>query len=192
MRNFNRSRGMLLVDMLIAITLLAILLTLAVPSLQETIATNQLSTQINSFVTSVNLARNEAVKRNRTVALCKSANGTSCATSGNWEQGWIVFANTDNDSPAAVDAGETVLQVATALPTSYSLRGNTNAASSLSFRSTGDAQANAQVVLCQNNSLSRSRTVFVSIAGHIYLGQDSNHDKIPEDDNDVNITGCTP
>ncbi|MBS3746302.1 MAG: GspH/FimT family pseudopilin [Wenzhouxiangellaceae bacterium] len=64
----NRSRstcaaGFTLIELMVGIAVLAILLTVAVPSLQKIIRDNRVTAQANELVAMANLARNEAVRR---------------------------------------------------------------------------------------------------------------------------------
>ena len=56
--------GFTLVELLIVIAVLAIGLTIAVPSFQEIIKRNQIAAQNNELIALVHLARNEAIRRN--------------------------------------------------------------------------------------------------------------------------------
>lgn len=85
------ARGFTLVEMMVAIAILAVLAMLAVPSYREASLSSQLSAVANELLASVQLARSEAIKRNRVVRLCTSVNGTTCAGTGDWSQGWIVL-----------------------------------------------------------------------------------------------------
>ncbi len=84
-------KGFTLIELMVTISVLAILLMIAVPSFNEATLGSKLGAHANSLVASAHLARSEAIKRNSAVALCVSTDGTSCA-SGGWEQGWIVRA----------------------------------------------------------------------------------------------------
>jgi type IV fimbrial biogenesis protein FimT len=91
-RNPGASAGFTIVELMITVTLAAILLGIAIPSFRATMARNRVVTQSNEFVGAVNLARSEAITRNTNVTLCRAATAaaTTCATSlGTWSQ-WIV------------------------------------------------------------------------------------------------------
>lgn len=87
-----QASGFTLIEMLVTLTIVAILAGLAAPSLKDAVLGYRLSSYADSLVASAQLARSEAIKRNTVVQLCVSASGTSCASSGGWEQGWIVLA----------------------------------------------------------------------------------------------------
>ena len=89
--------GFTLIELIVTVAIAAIVLAIAVPSFQETITSNRLTTFSNTFVASLNLARSEAIKQNRRVTLCSSTDGLSCATGG-YQQGWIIFIDSNNNA----------------------------------------------------------------------------------------------
>lgn len=57
-----RGRGFTLMELLVAVAVLAILLTAAVPSVQEVLRANQVTGQTNELISMLNFARNRAVR----------------------------------------------------------------------------------------------------------------------------------
>jgi type IV fimbrial biogenesis protein FimT len=104
------ARGLTLIELMVTIAVLAIVLAIGVPSLQGVVNGSRLSSAANELTSALHLARSEAIKRNRTVVLCRSENLTSCADDAQWN-GWIVFA--DNDGDGVVDAGEDIIVTGT-------------------------------------------------------------------------------
>lgn len=137
-------RGFTLIELMVTVAIIAVLAMVAAPSFNEAILSNKLASFSNSFVASTQLARSEAIKRNSTVRICRSGNGTSCATDGTWQQGWIVFHDADSDG--SVDAGETVIQVQGGLSADYRFTGDSY---SLVFQSIGGGSTSASLVLCR-------------------------------------------
>jgi type IV fimbrial biogenesis protein FimT len=93
-------RGFTLVEMMVVITVLAILLAIAAPSFDTLVKNNRLASASSEVQSALSLARNEAVTRRQFVTVCPSADGASC--SGDWgsHNGVIVFA--DNGTPGVV------------------------------------------------------------------------------------------
>ena len=60
-------RGFTLLELMVAIAVLAILATVGVPSFRELIQNNRVVTQTNELVSALNFARTEAIKRGRSV-----------------------------------------------------------------------------------------------------------------------------
>ena len=107
-------RGFTLIEVLVVITISAILLAVGVPMFQSSIASMRASEGANSMVASLELARTEALRRGTTVSLCRvtNTNPTACdgATSGNfaagdWAAGWMVFADVGGSAQGVFDNG---------------------------------------------------------------------------------------
>jgi type IV fimbrial biogenesis protein FimT len=130
--------GFTLIELIVTVAIAAIVLAIAVPSFQETITSNRLTTFSNTLVASLNFARSEAIKQNRRVTLCSSADGLSCATGG-YQQGWIVFIDSNNN--ATVPNAQNVLQVSEALSGDVTLAGtSTPVQSYISYVASGVSQ----------------------------------------------------
>lgn len=90
------STGFTLIELLMAMVIAAILMTLGVPAFNDTLRNNRLTTQANHLITSLNLARSEAVKRRSDITVCSSSDQASC-TGGAWQGGWIVMDNSSGE-----------------------------------------------------------------------------------------------
>lgn len=109
-------QGFTLIELMITIAIAAILLTVAVPGMQNFIIENRMTTLSNELVTDLLVAKSEAVRRSVRVAVCvRNTAGDACNVGGSWTDGWIAF--TDANSNGIVDAGETVLKVHAPMPT---------------------------------------------------------------------------
>lgn len=107
----SRPGGFTLIEMMVTIAIMVILLIIAVPSFNDATLGSKLGSYANNLVASAYLARSEAMKRNIVIELCASSDGTTCATSGGWAQGWIVKSGTMVfKRQPALPAGFTVIQ----------------------------------------------------------------------------------
>jgi type IV fimbrial biogenesis protein FimT len=100
----NRVQGMTLVELMIAMLVLAILMSIAVPSFRNFAADSRTSAATSDLVTALNLARSEALRRGTRVVACASEDLADCSDSDTWTTGWIVFADPNGNGDA--DAGE--------------------------------------------------------------------------------------
>lgn len=90
-----RGAGFTLLELMITVTVLSILLGIAIPSFQDLMRRNRLATQTNELISSLALARSEAVKRGVRVTVCPAnVNQDACSDSGDWaENGMIIFTD---------------------------------------------------------------------------------------------------
>ena len=172
----RRARGFTLVEMLIVVTIVGILSGAAFPYLGTVMDSIRMRSIANAFLSSMHVARSEAIKRNGRVALCKSADGSACANTGHWEQGWIVFHDADNDG--AADAGEQVIQRVQALPAGFRLSGNQLVSRYISFsptgttRTAGGAFQAGTVTLCKTSGRSsEGREVVLNNVGRMRVNK---------------------
>lgn len=144
----SASSGFTLIELMVTISIAAIVLMMAVPSFSAAMLSNRLTGFANTFVASAQLARSEAIKRNAAVTLCRSANGTTCATSGGWEQGWVILA------------GTSLIQTQAALTSGYKLSGGSG---SLSFPASGVGFTAITLTLCRATPQAGSQERVINI-----------------------------
>lgn len=192
-------KGFTLIELLVAISIAAILMAVGIPSFTSLISRNRLTTMNNEFITSLNFARSEAVKRGLSVSVRKldgdSSTGSGASTSVNWESGWDVF--TDADSDGKFETGDTLLRNHGALETGYTLRGNNNFTNFVRFTSRGQSNQNGTFYLCEGGGNTTpapysSRLVIINPVGRVRVGEDTNNDGIPNDSSGSNMSTCTP
>ncbi len=163
--------GFTLIELMVTIVVAAIILTVAIPSFKEIIDNNRLVTQVNAFTTSLATARSEAIQRSLQVTMCKSANGVNCVTTGNWEQGWIVFEDTNGNGD---NAGDDLIRVFSALPTGYTLREGGSFSNWIAYTRTGMSAGNAGVSdtfrVCTADAVTtKSRAIEINTTGRARL-----------------------
>ncbi len=113
-------RGFTLVELLVTITIAAILLAVAVPSYKDFIARNTSESLQSRLATAFVTGRVEAATRNTAVTVCASNNGTGCTGATHWGNGWIVI--TDANANSAIDGTDEILQVYQQPTADYAIR----------------------------------------------------------------------
>ena len=82
--NMNIQRGITIIELMVAISVLGILATVAVPSFAEFWKQNRLATQANRIIAATNYARNETINQNNNVLIAPVVAGTD------WSGGWTI------------------------------------------------------------------------------------------------------
>lgn len=88
-------RGVTLMELMVAIAIVGITLSLALPSFNESMQRNRIAGQANELMGALSLARTEAVRTNRPARVCASSDQATCGAS--WADGWIVLADPDGN-----------------------------------------------------------------------------------------------
>ncbi len=102
----NRQAAFTLIELMVVVTLVALLALVGVPNFQRMVSDNRASSQANNIMASLQLARNEATRTRRPVTVCPSTNQESCATASDWDRGWIVFYDANESGTPAIDNTE--------------------------------------------------------------------------------------
>jgi len=164
----RRQHGFTLVEAMITLAIAAILFAWAVPSLNDFIVRNRMSTEVNYFVASLYLARSESVKRLQDVALCPTPNGTVCAASTDWHQGWMVFTDT-NSNDAFENGADRLLQHNPVLPTRFQI---TSGRAVIAFQPNGQSGgSNDTFCFRDTGNVARTRRVTLSNDGRVRTEQ---------------------
>lgn len=161
-------RGFTLVELVLVLTIGAILLAIAIPGYAFLVSGSRLSTATNDLVTALHLARSEAIKRRTRVTVCKSNNAMSsqpsCNINANWEAGWLVFV--DDGTRGVVDPGDTVLWSTDQASVGVAITVS-NFTSFISYLPSGVSQgssglSNGWLHVCVNG---QQREIIVNVAG---------------------------
>lgn len=176
--------GFSLIELLVAVALLGILASLALPGFSDMIRNSRRTETVNELSASLMLARAESLKSGQPVVVCgvDDANGNRVidtaertCTGTDWRDGWIVATWTDADNDGALDAGE--LQVPlkayrneydTVSITASGLSG-APATGALVMQPFNRAGTSGRLTVCDARGAARSRGVEVASTGRSRL-----------------------
>jgi type IV fimbrial biogenesis protein FimT len=129
---------MTLLELMIVVAIGAILMTVAVPAFNDVVKTTRLKGHVSTFRQALMEARQLAVNQGQPVTICRSNDQSSCTSNNQWENGWIIFLDDNDDGARDTSSGssETLKTVQQGLSANYSLR-STGSTTSIRFQSSG-------------------------------------------------------
>ena len=145
------------------LAILAVLASVAVPSLSKLLGSNQLQIAQNDFITALMHARESAVFSGKRTLFCPTRDGSSCANEARWERGWMLGHDANGDNQP--DHG--------ALYLGHSYAGKLNIQSSagrryVRFSPDGSAAgSNITLLFCIRDSEPGALSVVVSNSGRV-------------------------
>lgn len=103
-RPSGAAQGLTLIELLVTLTLVAILMAAGAPAMQQFLAQRAVVAQADTLVSSLRLTRSEALKTGRPVTICLSTDtnnaAPTCAANApgqGWASGWLVFVDENAD-----------------------------------------------------------------------------------------------
>ncbi|HJP39323.1 MAG: GspH/FimT family pseudopilin [Gammaproteobacteria bacterium] len=156
-----RARGLTLIELLATLAVVAVIMLAGTPALHNLLLDQRMTTQINDFVHSAFLAKQSAHTRQTETVICKSPTGRHCEPGAAWGDGWLVFANQDQDYPATVDANEPVLAVGPPFQHG-SIHANRR---EFIFRAFEIRSTNGTLVFCDARGAKYARAIVISYTG---------------------------
>lgn len=174
------AKGFTLVEILLTLTVAAILVAVAVPSFDGSIKNNKLNSAATGLLSEIVFARSEAVKRNLPVSICASTNGTACNTN-DWELGRLVFVDdgagdSANSANGEVDS-ETILKSYNNVISGVAIDATVFTANDhITFFGDGSVEEVGTMVLCDSrgeDDSSFAKAINVTAIGQARLAYDS-------------------
>lgn len=160
------NKGFTLIELIITLTIAGILSVIAIPALQQFVASTKLTTATNDLIADLAMSRGEAIRRSKPVIVCASTDGTSCTASTSFVSGWIIFE--DTDTGGTWTTGDVLMRHHEALTGITSVTGSSTLIySRVGFNASG---ALDQVVLC-NSTIHKARTISIESTGRSSLSQ---------------------
>ncbi|MGE0329803.1 MAG: GspH/FimT family pseudopilin [Ramlibacter sp.] len=174
----KKSLGFTLVELLVTLSILATLVTLAAPSVAGLVQSGNVASAVNTFLADLRFARGEAIRRGSAVVICRSdapeaASPTCSNTSARgWAAGWIVYE--ERDGSGGVGNGDKLLRIQAPLD---GVDGAASIKNDFTFTSLGRSQAAAGNVIFGADMLEqRKRKVCIGFTGRARIAADASAD----------------
>ncbi|OUS37615.1 hypothetical protein A9R01_04415 ['Osedax' symbiont bacterium Rs2_46_30_T18] len=146
-------KGFTLVELMVAVSVTLLLLTVAVPSFNSTLINMRGSAVADSLVAALHFSRSEAISRNERIIICASADGATCVASTNWNSGWLVQRVADNSAIRYWEISTTGAVI-------------TNSINSITYNAAGDVLAAGTLTTSITNcSGLQQRQIAVALSG---------------------------
>lgn len=159
----TRQHGMTVIELMIALAVVAILATVGVPAMARFMAENRVVAKTNLMISHIQFARHSAVTRRAHVVACPSHDQRTCSGGNRWDRGWIIFIDRDNDH--APDSPEDVLRV---VAPEKDLLLHSAGRHRVRFQPMGTAYGtNLTIRVCDAHGRARARAIVVSNPGRV-------------------------
>ena len=108
----HTQKGFTLYELLITTLVIGVILAIGVPNMRDFRANSRMTATANDMHAAFQLARSEASRSRNNITICASANSLDDASNcgGTWDQGYIVFVDTDANLLRDAANDETVLR----------------------------------------------------------------------------------
>ena len=174
-REISKQTGLTLLEMLVAVAVLAIILTTVAPGIQNILIKNRITADLNNLSAVAQRARFTAVDEQTNVVLCPTANYTACTN--NWRDAKMVFIDVNGNSTR--DNNEELIVASDPLNAANTVYGISG---SLVFNEQGGIDNAATITLCPNGGdTDYASALLLSLYGRISVAVDSDGDGTKED-----------
>jgi type IV fimbrial biogenesis protein FimT len=160
----NREQGFTLVELMITLTVLAIVLAIAVPTFTTTMNSIRQRTQVNQLLADLHFARSRAITSRQPVSICAGASG--CDGLARWSGQVVVFDDLNADG--VLDELDTLLRTsAVASSHSWTWR-NFRKQRHMTFKPDGTTHSlNGTFVLCRQDT--KLKKIVINVTGRARL-----------------------
>lgn len=170
----HRHAGFTLMELLIAISIIAILSAIAVPSFNFMNNKRISETQVENLQRALLMARQSAIATNRPTIVCASANGATCGDESMWSRGFMVYEDSDRNGTFSGNADRLleyipgVKNVATRQDTSHFRHSLSSTNSKAGFNAQGFTTDWQTFTYCDGNE-EHAFELVLSRTGHVRL-----------------------
>lgn len=166
----NPARGITLIELLVTLSVAAILLTIGIPAMAGFVAESRITAKSNALMAHVQYARHSAITLRANVIACPGIDVQGCSGSNRWDQGWVVFIDRNNNGRPA--GPEDVLRL---IPAEEQLLIHSAGRTRVRFQPSGGAfGTNLTIRVCDPAGRAHPRAIVVSNPGRARVTRDVN------------------
>lgn len=160
----DKDQGFTLVELLITMSVLAVVMATAVPNFTVAVDSVRQRTQLNQLIADLNFARSQAITSRRPVSIC--AGRETCNGSRSWNGQIMIFK--DLNGNGALDAEDVLLRIST-VDTSHEWKWrNFRQQRHMTFKPDGTTHSlNGTFILCRQQIA--LKTIVINVAGRARL-----------------------
>ncbi len=160
--------GITLIEVLMTLVILATLIGIALPSFGNIGQSTGSRSARSVLAVSLNQARSSAVMGGHEVVACPSSDQFNCTGGTRWHQGWILFA--DRNQNQSRDGDETVLAVNQQQPRGVAIV-STSGRRYVRYRADGTSRgSNLTLTVCDRRGPEHASTLIINNAGRVRTG----------------------
>ena len=167
----GQTHGYTLIEILITLAVFSILALNIFPSFSALLAQERSTVLTNNLAGALAYARYESVTKQVTIITCQSNNGSECHRSENWHNGWIIFADKNQNKQrepeerllrvyAATDNGTQVIFKGSGAGIKYYMK----------YKPSGTAWPNGSFLIC-NPDIGVGKALIMTQSGRLRLSK---------------------
>ena len=163
--------GVSLIELLSTLVVVSILVSYSIPSLQQLLAANQLTGNINKLSSYLAYTRSEAIKQGQRITLCQSSSGQSCTGGNDWQLGWLLFIDSNNNKQ--FDSSEKLInsQAATSKGVKIIFNGSAGNDHFIYYKPDGSSYPNGTFSVCTSTEPKIKKTLIISLSGRVRISK---------------------
>lgn len=166
------TKGYTLMELMVTVAIAGIIMAIAAPSYRLYVQNQRSVNLANDFVSALQIARSEAIKRGVPVSVCPASDDAldECAGGNDWTNGWLVFEDADGNGELADDSDR--IKVHEALNNGDEITGDNTVVTyaAAGFLNAGQGEYTTTAEGCEGN---HARLISITGAGRVSVSRAS-------------------